>query len=290
MKNIQNFIWLNDQAEDAAKLYTSIFKNAKTISTMPGPNNKPMGVTVELDGCQFILFNGGPQYHPTHGISYFVTCRSQEEIEKIWNALSDGGEVRMALDKYPWSERYGWIADRFGVNWQLSQSADRQGPIMPTLIFAGEQQGRAEEAMDLYTSQFPNSSINFVARYEQGEPGPLGKIKFASFTINGQQFSAMDSGVDMPNAFSLGISLFVNCETQDEVDKLWENLSEGGHQDRCGWLQDKFGVAWQIVPTALGRLLGDKDRAKANSVMQAMMGMGKLVIRDLEEAAEAAEA
>jgi predicted 3-demethylubiquinone-9 3-methyltransferase (glyoxalase superfamily) len=283
MKNIQNFIWLNDQAEEAAKLYTSIIKNSKTISTMPGPNNKPMGVTVELDGCQFILFNGGPQYHPTSGISFSISCQSEQEIDALWNELKKDGKVMMELNKYPWSEKYGWTEDRFGVSWQLNLSKEVR-PITPTLLFAGEQQGRAEEAINLYTSQFPNSGVNFIARYEPGERGPEGKIKFASFRINGQPFSAMDSGVEMPNMFSLGVSLFVNCETQDEVDTLWENLSEGGHRDRCGWLQDKFGVAWQIIPTALGRLLGDKDRKKANNAMQAMMGMNKIVIRDLEEA------
>src|SRR5256885_15035376 len=103
MKNIQTFIWLNDQAEEAAKLYTSIFKNSKTISTMPGPGGKPMGVTVELDGCQFILFNGGPQYHPTSGISFSVSCQSEEEINRLWNELTKDGKVMMELNTYPWS-------------------------------------------------------------------------------------------------------------------------------------------------------------------------------------------
>jgi predicted 3-demethylubiquinone-9 3-methyltransferase (glyoxalase superfamily) len=283
MKNIQSFIWLNDDAVGAAEFYQSAFKNAKKLGEMPGPGGKPMGVTLEIDGCQIILFNGGPMYRPTPGISFTVSCKSEEEIDALWKTLTVGGEVRMGLQEYPWSKKYGWTADKFGVDWQLSFS-DRTGPITPSLLFAGEQQGKAEEAMKLYTSQFPNSSVNFVARWEAGELGPNGTIKFASFTINGQPFVAMDSGATMPNAFSPGISLFVNCESQDEVDKLWENLSSDGHKDRCGWLQDRFGVSWQIVPTALGRLLGDSNRAKAGNVMQAMLGMSKLVIKDLEDA------
>lgn len=283
MKNLQTFIWLDGTAEEAATLYTSLFKNSKTISTMPGPGGKPMGVTVELDGSQFILFNGGPNYAPTSGISFFVSAATEAEIDKIWTSLSNGGTVRMELDAYPWAKKYGWVEDKYGVGWQLSLT-DQVRPIMPTLLFAGEQQGNTEEALNLYTSQFPDSNINFIARYEEGEPGPTGKIKFASFTLNGQPFAAMDSGVPMPNMFTPGVSIFVNCESQGEVDKLWENLSRDGHKDRCGWLQDKFGVSWQIVPTALGRLLGDSNRQKAGGVMQAMLGMSKLIISDLEEA------
>jgi predicted 3-demethylubiquinone-9 3-methyltransferase (glyoxalase superfamily) len=283
MQKIQTFLWFNDQAEEAAKLYTSIFKNTKTLSTMPGPGGKPMGVTVELAGTQFILFNGGPQYHPTPSISFSAYFQTEAEVDSAWKTLSDGGEVRMELAKYPFSEKYGWIEDKFGVNWQLALWKESR-PITPSFLFSGAQQGKAEEAIKLWTTQFPNSSIIMTARYENGEGGPEGQVKFGLFTLNGQPFAAMDGGRPMDNPFTEGISMFVNVETQSEVDQLWDNLSAGGSRSRCGWLADKFGLSWQIVPTALGRLLGDKDRKKVGNVMQAMLKMTKLNIAELEEA------
>ena len=283
MQKIQTFLWFDGQAEEAANLYTSSIKNSKILSKMPGPGGKPMGFTVQLDGREFILFNGGPMYHPTSAISFTIYCDSVDEIDGLWKNLSDGGKAMMPLDKYPWSEKYGWIEDKFGVSWQLSLSKEPR-PVTPSFLFSGAQQGRAEEAIKFYTSQFSNSSLAMIARYEPGERGPEGQIKFSSFSLDGQFFNAMDSGMPMDNPFTEGISMFVNVETQDEVDKLWGNLSDGGSTSRCGWLKDKFGVSWQIVPTALGRLMGDPDRAKAGRVMQAMMGMTKLDIAGLQKA------
>jgi len=283
MQKIQTFLWLNDRAEDAATLYASAFRNSKFLSTMPGTNGKPMGLTIEAGGRQFILFNGGPQFHPTPAISFFANCETPQEVDEVWKQFADGGSIRMELNPYPWSEKYGWVEDKYGVSWQVNLSR-RPPSITPSFLFAGSQQGRAEEALNFYIAQFPNSSVAHIARYEPGERGPAGQIKFSAFSLDGQDFIAMDSGVSQSTTFTPGISMFVNCETQQEVDHLWEKLSEGGRKDRCGWLQDKFGVSWQIVPTVLGRLMADKDRKKAGIVMQAMMKMNKLVIKDLQEA------
>jgi len=136
---------------------------------------------------------------------------------------------------------------------------------------------QAEEAMNFYTSVFKNSKI--VSRMQNGN-----MFFGATIELEGQNFFLLNGGPTFN--FSLGISLFVNCPTQDEIDYYWEKLSEGGHQDRCGWLQDKFGVAWQIVPPILGQLLGDKDAAKSQRVMQAMLKMDKLIIQDLLDAAD----
>lgn len=136
---------------------------------------------------------------------------------------------------------------------------------------------QAEEAMNFYTSVFKNSKI--VSVMQNG-----GVFFGGTFEIEGQQFFALNGGPSF--SFSLGISLFVNCPTQEEIDNYWEKLSEGGRKDRCGWLQDKFGVAWQIVPPILGQLLGDKDGAKSQRVMQAMLKMDKLDIQVLQDAAD----
>jgi predicted 3-demethylubiquinone-9 3-methyltransferase (glyoxalase superfamily) len=155
--------------------------------------------------------------------------------------------------------------------------------ITPFLWF----DGKAEEAAQLYVSLFKNAKITNVSRYAEGSPGgPAGSAMTVSFEIEGQSFTALNGGPMFK--FTPAISLFVNCETQDEVDLLWDRLSEGGEKSRCGWLTDKYGVSWQIIPTALGRLLGDPDRARAGRVMKAMLGMSKIDIAGLERASESA--
>jgi predicted 3-demethylubiquinone-9 3-methyltransferase (glyoxalase superfamily) len=154
--------------------------------------------------------------------------------------------------------------------------------ITPFLWF----DGKAEEAMNFYVSVFKNSKVVRVSRYGEGGPGPKGTVMSATFELEGQQFYALNGGPQF--TFTPAISLFVNCETQQEVDELWDKLSEGGKKERCGWLKDKYGLSWQIIPSALGKLLGDKDPAKANRVMMAMLQMDKIDIQRLQQAYEQA--
>ena len=143
---------------------------------------------------------------------------------------------------------------------------------------------QAEEAANLYVSTFKNSRIVSTNRYGEAGPGPQGSLMSAIFELEGQAFYALNGGPHF--SFAEGISLFVNCETQAEIDELWEKLSDGGEQGPCGWLKDRFGVSWQIVPTALGEMLSDPDRDKANRAMQAMLQMHKLDIAALKQAYE----
>lgn len=152
--------------------------------------------------------------------------------------------------------------------------------ISPFLWF----DGRAEEAAMLYTSVFRDSRIVSIARYGDAGPGPKGQAMTVSFQLEGQDFTALNGGPYFK--FTPAISLFVNCETQDEVDKLWERLSEGGKEGQCGWLEDRFGVSWQIVPTALPELLRSPDPERAARVTAAMLKMGKLDIAELKKASE----
>jgi predicted 3-demethylubiquinone-9 3-methyltransferase (glyoxalase superfamily) len=152
--------------------------------------------------------------------------------------------------------------------------------ITPFLWF----DGRAEEAMNFYTSIFKNSKVGRISRYGDAGPGAKGSVMTAAFQIEGQEFVALNGGPLFK--FTPAISFFVNCETQPEVDELWEKLSEGGEKQQCGWLRDKFGVSWQIVPSVLGQLLGDKDPEKSKRVMQAMLKMTKLDIEGLKRAAQ----
>ena len=153
------------------------------------------------------------------------------------------------------------------------------GPkITPFLWF----DDNAEEAVNLYTSVFENSKVISMNRYGEAGPGPKGMVMIAKFELAGQEFLALNGGPMFK--FNESVSLVVNCETQQEVDYLWEKLSEGGEQRQCAWLKDKFGLFWQIVPLALGKLMSDRDPVKSQRVMKAMLKMNKIIIKDLEDA------
>lgn len=154
--------------------------------------------------------------------------------------------------------------------------------ITPFLWFDNQ----AEEAMHFYTSIFRNSRVGKVSRYGDAGPGPKGSVMSATFQLEGQEFMALNGGPHFK--FTPAISFFVSCETQAEVDELWEKLSAGGETQQCGWLKDKFGVSWQIIPTALGRMLADKDAKKSQGVMKAMLQMTKIDVNGLQRAYEQA--
>ncbi len=310
MQKINPFLWFDNQAEEAANFYVNVFSSVDG-SASGGKNSKigntsrydeaaakvsgrqkgsVMIVEFELYGQKFIALNGGPlkDFILNPSISFHFKCESEEEINKLYKKLSEGGKILMPLDKYPFSKKFVWFNDRFGVSWQLN-FADHNQKITPLLWF----QNKAEEAINYYTSVFSNitgsvlpgndSSIISLQRFGVDEKGPVGKVLHATFSLNGQEFMAMDCNKEN---FTPAISLFVNCDTQEEVDKLWEKLSEGGKPGQCGWLTDKFGVTWQIVPTALGKLMSDPERKKSQQVMKAMLQMTKIEIDVLRRAYE----
>jgi predicted 3-demethylubiquinone-9 3-methyltransferase (glyoxalase superfamily) len=171
-------------------------------------------------------------------------------------------------------------------NWQPTNPR-RQSNMQKKITTFLTYDGQAEEAVDLYTSVFPNSRITSTRRYGEAGPGEEGSLMTATFELDGQEFMALNGGPSF--TFGQGFSLFVDCETQEEVDQLWEKLSEGGEKGQCGWLTDKFGVSWQIIPRVLGELLGDEDPEKANRVMNAMLQMNKIEIDGLRRAYESEE-
>jgi predicted 3-demethylubiquinone-9 3-methyltransferase (glyoxalase superfamily) len=160
----------------------------------------------------------------------------------------------------------------------MRASEDSMQKIVPFLWF----DRNAEEAMNFYVSVFKNSKVLSVTRYGEAGPGPKGTVMSCTFQLEGQDFYALNGGPQFK--FTPAISLFVNCETQQEIDALWKKLSAGGREDQCGWLQDKYGLSWQIIPTALGKMLGDKDAKKATAAMKAMLQMKKLDLKDLQQA------
>ena len=271
-------LWFDGKAREAAELYCSLFKNSRLRDC------SQMVCTFELEGQLFMALDGGPQFKPNPTISFFTCLNDSSELEQIWTKLLDGGTVLMPLQKYDWSEQYGWLQDRYGVNWQLNLAdANSTGQrITPLLMYCGENQGKAEAAIAFYTSVFPNSETEFVARYEPGQLSLDAKIVHSRFSLNNTPLMAMDSAVPQPFTFSEGVSLVISCETQQEIDYYWDKLTANGEESVCGWCRDQFGVWWQVVPAIIGRLMTDPE--KAPRVMQAFMKMKKFEIQTLLEA------
>ena len=278
MQKITPFLWYDGKAEEAAKFYTSIFKNSSVESV------NPMVTTFQLNGLQFTALNGGPMYSFSNAVSLFVTCNSKEEIDVLWNNLSEGGIVLMDLGSYPWNEKYGWINDQYGLSWQLF-FGDKDQEIAPSLLFVNEQFGAAEAALNLYTSLFDNSKIVSLSRYGATMPEFKNHILHAEFQLEHQTFKIMESHAKHNFQFNEAFSFVIHCEDQKEVDFYWDKLTQdGGTESQCAWLKDKFGVSWQVVPKLLVALLNDSDREKANRVMNAMLQMKKIDCQKLQEA------
>ncbi|MBI1779969.1 MAG: VOC family protein [Sphingobacteriales bacterium] len=274
-------LWYDNNANQAAEFYGSVFGKLKIIS------ENPIVVVFELHGEKFMALNGGPMFKFNPSCSIFAVCETIEEIDNAWQKLSEGGSPLMPLDKYPWSERFGWIQDKFGLSWQLmiTKKGDVAQKFSPLLMFFGEQNGNAEKAINFYTTVFKNSSIKSIARYEEGEGDVTGRGKHAQFTANNYTMMAMESSGPHKFAFNEAFSIVVACDTQEEIDYYWNTFTaDGGQESMCGWLKDKFGVSWQITPAILGKFMNDP--VKAPKVMQAFMKMKKFNIAELEAAAQ----
>jgi predicted 3-demethylubiquinone-9 3-methyltransferase (glyoxalase superfamily) len=273
-------LWFNNQAKEAATLYCSVFSHAKITA------ESPIVTEISVSGQSFTLLDGGPMYQPNASISFFYICETEQELDRIWNTFSKEGTIMMPVDAYPWSEKYGWITDKYGISWQLAlgKISDTGQKITPCLLFTGKQYGRAEEAITHYAGIFENTTLDGILRYGDNEsPDQEGRIKHAQININSQKFMLMESAGTHDFTFTEGVSFTIHCETQEQIDYYWEKLTESGEESMCGWLKDKFGVSWQIIPTVLRSIMGDP--AKAGKAAQAFMSMRKFNIEQLVQAA-----
>lgn len=288
-QKITPFFWYDHQAEEAANFYTSIFPNSKVGKKMY-QGDKPLTVAFSLNGQEFVGLNGGPLFKINPSISIYVLLETEAEVEAAWAKLVDGGMAMMALDKYPWSAKYGWLQDKFGLTWQISVRG-QEGPgtmFTPAFLFSGANRNQAGDAVKFYTETFPDSNINVMVPYGAEGPGDEGSVMFSEFKLFGQHFIAMDNPNPAANhTFNEAVSLMVNCDTQAEVDKYWDILTaDGGAESQCGWLRDKFGVSWQIIPTEMFQLFSDPDPARVQRAMGAMMQMKKLDLAKMKAAAD----
>lgn len=278
-KQITPCLWFDNKAKDAGAFYCAQFANAKIVA------QSPIVTEIEVSGQHITLLDGGPMYQPNASISLFYVCDTKEEIDRLWKAFTQEGSVLMPLDTYEWGEKYGWVNDKYGISWQfwLGNIEEVGQRITPLLLFTGKQSGRAEEAITHYATIFKNSRQDGILRYGNNEaPEQEGKIKHAQVSLNGQKFMFMDSAQSHKFTFSEGVSLTIHCDTQEEIDYYWSKLTESGEESMCGWLKDKFGVSWQVIPTILSKLMNDPQ--KAGKAAQAFMQMRKFDIEKLVQA------
>lgn len=292
MNKIVPFLIYDKQAVEAAEFYCQAIPNSMVKGVIE-IENTPSGtiqmVDFSLAGNTMHALNAGPYFKFTPAISLMVICPTAVEVDEIWSKLSDGAEVLMELGSYPFSERYGWLQDKFGLSWQIIYAPMplTHPMVTPVMMFTGEVYGKAKEAIEKYRSLFPNSQINEIVTYQKGEePDTEGAIKYASFSLFGQQFAAMESAYDHGFGFTEAFSFAVLCSDQAELDSYWDCLSAHPDAEQCGWLKDQFGVWWQLWPENLPNLMFTPDREARNRGMQAVTTMKKLIIADVIAAYE----
>ncbi|WP_413480357.1 VOC family protein [Carnobacterium maltaromaticum] len=275
-------LWVDNQVEEMTELYTKVFENGKPLKTLyfledaHGKIGDILTQSVQLANQEFILLNGGPEFKATASISYMVTCTSETQLQVLWQELSEGGKLLMNLAIYPGVGQFGWLEDRFGISWQFSldQSSSSQ-KITPCFMFSGEQYGNASRALAEWIEVFQSGEI--LEHYSNEDS----TTKLAKFTLHQQEFMAMDSAVDHDFTFSLANSFYVYCENQKEIDRLWTAITSKGTEMPCGWMGDRFGVAWQTVTRDMDTMLDRKNLTKALAVTQAVYGMMKIDSEEL---------
>jgi len=300
MQKITPHLWFDKEAKEAAEFYISAFGSDSKVTNVTTLRDTPSGdcdvVSFELAGYQFMAISAGPLFSCNPSISFILNFdpardkNARASLETLWEKLSEGGTALMPLDTYPFSERYGWIEDKYGVSWQLILS-DPEGEerpfIVPTLMFVRDVGGQAEEAINFYRSVFKHAKQGNLIRYGKGqEPEKEGTVMFADFMLENQWFAAMDSAREHSFTFNEAISLMVRCDTQAEIDYYWEKLSADPKAEQCGWLKDKYGVSWQISPSGLDEMMSKGTPEQINRITQAFLPMKKFDIAKLEKAYE----
>ncbi|AWR86009.1 VOC family protein [Meiothermus taiwanensis] len=289
-------LWFDKEAAEAARFYCDAIPGSR-INSLVVLRDTPSGdcdlVSFELAGQPFMAISAGPLFKFNPSISFILNFdpsqgRTRQDLEALWNKLLPGGSVLMPLQAYPFAPLYGWIQDRYGLSWQLNLSdpgGEARPFITPALLFVGEVCGKAEEAQDFYTSVFPNARRGATMRYPAGmAPEREGTLMYSEFMLAGQWFAAMDSAYPHNFAFNEAISFMIYCDTQAEIDHYWTKLSAVPEAEQCGWLKDRYGLSWQVVPRALEQMLQDPDPERVNRINQAVLQMKKLDLAELQKA------
>lgn len=299
MQKIVPQLWFDTQAKEAVAFYLTVFPNSRLVYSSALEHAAPVGsvdvLGFILGGLEFGAISAGPLFKANASMSFMVNYdpsqdpQAQEHLDQAWAKLSEGGTIMMPLQEYPFSKHYGWVEDRFGVSWQLMLTNPGGEPrpfIMPSLLFTPPVAGKAEEALRFYTSVFPGSKMGTTAHYPAGSAQDKeGTLMFGEASLSGEWLIAMDSGYAHGFNFNEALSLLVRCEDQKEVDYYWNTLlADGGTESQCGWLKDKFGLSWQIVPKMFDDVMASGDKAKIARLVETFMPMVKLDVAALEKA------
>ena len=256
-------IWCNGTADEAARFYADVFREGSIVEQVP-----ELAATVSIHGFRLSLINGGDQYAPNPSISCILNFdpllfggedQARAYLDELYERLSTGG-VLMELGEYPFSPRYAWVRDRFGMTWQLMLTDPAGEPrpfILPSFMFGGTNHANAEEATDSWIALFDDARRGALRRYEEGGPMEAGTIMFTDFTLRGTWMTARDSGPSHDLTFTPGVSMIVSCHDQKEIDHYWAGLSAAPEAERCGWCVDRWGVSWQVVPHNIAELMAD---------------------------------
>ena len=256
-------IWCDGTADEAAQFYADVFRDASIAEQAPG-----IAATVSIHGFRLSLINGGNQYAPNPSISCILNFdpllfggeeQARAYLDELYERLSTGG-VLMELGEYPFSPRYAWVRDRFGMTWQLmltDPDGDPRPFVIPSFMFGGTNHANAEEATDAWIALFDNARRGALYRYEEGGPLDAGTVMFTDFTLRGTWMAATDSGTFHDFTFTPGVSMIVSCRDQEEIDRYWAGLSAVPEAERCGWCIDRWGVSWQVVPHNIAELMAD---------------------------------
>ncbi|MGN6608165.1 MAG: VOC family protein [Jatrophihabitans sp.] len=292
MSTITPHLWFDRQAREAAEFYGEVFPDSGlTSSSVIGdtPDGETEVVTFRVWGQDFMAISAGPRFTITPAISFIVNFEQDADLlDQVWARLTDGGTVMMDVGEYPFSRRYGWVADRFGVSWQLmvtNPEGDPRPRITPALTFVNDVSGQAEEATDAYIKIFGDAERGTIARYPEGvERSEPGTIMYSDFRLGDSWLAAMDGGRGHQWGFNEAVSLVVSCADQAEIDHPWDALSAVPEAEACGWCKDRWGVSWQIIPAEFGELMGSGTPEQSQRVVAAFMQMKKFDIAALRAA------
>ena len=299
MQKITPHLWFDKNVKEAVEFYTSVFPDS-VITDISTIRDTPSGdcdiVSFTILGQKLMAIGAGPEFTFNPSLSFMVNFDPSQDpdararIDQVWEKLLEGGKALMPLDAYPFSERYGWVEDKYGLSWQLiltNPEGEERPRLIPALMFTGENTGKAEEASDFYLSVFKDGKRGAIAKYPAGsETDKEGTVMFTDFRLGDLWFAAMDSGYAHGFVFNESMSFMVACSDQAEIDYYWEKLSAVPEAEQCGWLKDAFGVSWQIVPKDLDELMGKGTEEQRARVTQAFLGMKKFDIAVLERAAK----
>lgn len=299
MLPIKPHIWFDqDKAREAAEFYVTLMPDSALnyVNHFPMPGGECEIVEFTFAGQPFLGISAGDGLKISPSISFMINFDPSRDpdatgrIDEVWSKLSENGKIMMPLDRYPFSERYGWVSDKYGISWQLiltNPAGEERPVIVPSLMYTGQVAGKANEAIDFYCSMFKDGKRGITApRPEDMDPDKAGTLMFADFYIDQTWLAAMDSAHPHGFSFNDAVSLLIPCETQEEIDYYWSALSVDGEPGQCGWLKDKYGVSWQVASTVMLETLKNGSSEQIARITQTFMTMKKVDVAALQRASD----